>query len=145
MLCGVVEGLQRNGWQDVPILAVETVGTASLAASLEQGRLVTLDKITGVATSLGAKTVAQGAFERARQHPVQSVVVTDAEAIDACVQFADEHRYLVEPACGASLALAYSRPENLAKAETVVIIVCGGIGITLDKIRQWKESYAIRS
>jgi L-serine/L-threonine ammonia-lyase len=139
LLCGVIEGLQRNGWQDVPVLAVETEGTASLAASLAQGRLVTLDKITGVATSLGAKTVAQGAFERARRHPVQPVVVTDAEAIDACVQFADEHRCLVEPACGASLALAYSRPESLAGAESVVIIVCGGIGITLDKIRQWRE------
>ncbi|MBN1813182.1 MAG: pyridoxal-phosphate dependent enzyme [Anaerolineae bacterium] len=141
LLCGVVEGLHRNGWQDVPILAVETEGTASLAASLEQGQLVTLDKITGVATSLGAKTVAQGAFERARQHPVQSIVVTDAEAIDACVQFADEHRCLVEPACGASLALAYSRPGSLAGAESVatIIIVCGGIGVTLDKIQQWRE------
>jgi len=139
LLCGVIEGLQRNGWQNVPILAVETEGTASLAASLAQGRLVTLDKITGVATSLGAKTVAQGAFERARRHPVQSIIVTDAEAIDACVRFADEHRCLVEPACGASLALAYSRPESLAGAESVVIIVCGGIGITLNKIQQWRE------
>jgi L-serine/L-threonine ammonia-lyase len=140
LLCGVVEGLQRNGWQDVPILAVETEGTASLAASLAQGRLVTLDRITGVATSLGAKTVAREAFERARQHPVQSFVVADGEAIAACVRFADEHRCLVEPACGASLALAYSRPESLTGTESIVIIVCGGIGITLDKIQQWRES-----
>jgi L-serine/L-threonine ammonia-lyase len=139
LLCGVVEGLQRNGWQDVRVLAVETEGTASLAASLAHGRLVTLDRITGVATSLGAKTVAREAFERARRHPVQSIVVTDAEAIDACIQFADEHRCLVEPACGASLALAYSRPESLAGAESIVIIVCGGIGITLSKIQQWRE------
>jgi L-serine/L-threonine ammonia-lyase len=139
LLCGVIEGLRRNGWQDVAVLAVETEGTASLATSLAQGRLVTLERITGVATSLGAKTVAREAFERARRHPVQSVVVTDGEAIDACVQFADEHRCLVEPACGASLALAYSRPESLARAESVVIIVCGGMGITLDRIQEWKE------
>jgi L-serine/L-threonine ammonia-lyase len=139
LLCGVIEGLQRNGWQDVAVLAVETEGTASLAASLRQGCLVTLDRITGVATSLGAKTVARGAFERARQYPVQSVVVSDAEAIDACVRFADEHRCLVEPACGASLALAYNRPETLANYDAIVIVVCGGIGITLEKIRQWKE------
>jgi L-serine/L-threonine ammonia-lyase len=138
LLCGVVEGLRRNEWQDVPVLAVETEGTASLAASLEQGRLVTLDAITGVATSLGAKTVARGAFERARQHPVRSVVVSDAEAIDACVQFADEHRCLVEPACGASLALAYSRPETLADFESIVIVVCGGIGISLGRIMEWR-------
>jgi L-serine/L-threonine ammonia-lyase len=139
LLCGVIEGLQRNGWQDVAVLAVETAGTASLAASLEQGRLVTLDQITGVATTLGAKTVAREAFERARRHPVRSIVVTDGEAIDACVQFADEHRCLVEPACGASLALAYSRPESLAGADSVVVIVCGGIGINLEKIQKWRE------
>jgi L-serine/L-threonine ammonia-lyase len=139
LLCGVIEGLRRNGWGDVAVTAVETEGTASLAASLAQGRLVTLDRITGVATSLGAKTVAREAFERARQHPVQSIVVTDKEAIDACVQFADDHRCLVEPACGASLALAYSRPESLAGAESVVIIVCGGMGITLDKMQAWRE------
>jgi L-serine/L-threonine ammonia-lyase len=139
LLCGVIEGLQRNGWQDVPILAVETEGTASFATSLKKGRLVTLDKITGVATTLGAKTVAREALERAKRHPVQSVVVTDAEAINACVQFADEHRCLVEPACGASLALAYSRPESLAGAESAVIIVCGGIGVTLEKIERWRK------
>jgi L-serine/L-threonine ammonia-lyase len=122
----------------VPILAVETEGTASLATSLEQGRLVTLDAITGVATSLGAKTVAQGAFERANQHPVRSIVVTDAEAINACVQFADDHRCLVEPACGASLAMAYSRPESLADFKSIVIVVCGGIGISLDTIQRWR-------
>jgi L-serine/L-threonine ammonia-lyase len=140
LLCGVIEGLQRNGWQDVGVFAVETEGTASLAASLKQGRLVTLYKITGVATTLGAKTVAREALERAQRQPVQSVVVTDSEAIDACVQFADEHRCLVEPACGASLALAYSRPESLAEAESVVIIVCGGIGVTLEKIERWRKS-----
>jgi L-serine/L-threonine ammonia-lyase len=138
LLCGVVEGLRRNDWQDVPILAVETEGTASLATSLEQGRLVTLDAITGVATSLGAKTVAQGAFERANQHPVRSIVVTDAEAINACVPFADDHRCLVEPACGASLAMAYSRPESLADFKSIVIVVCGGIGISLDTIQRWR-------
>ncbi len=139
LLCGVIEGLQRNGWQDVPVLAVETEGTASLAASLKQGRLVTLDKITGVATTLGAKTVAREALERAQQHPVQSVVVTDLEAIDACLQFADEHRCLVEPACGASLALAYSKPESLAATKSVVIIVCGGIGVNLGKFQEWRR------
>ena len=80
-----------------------------------------------------------GTFERARQHPVQSVVVSDAEAINACVRFADEHRCLVEPACGASLALAYSRPESLEEFGSVVIVVCGGIGISLTKILQWRK------
>ncbi|MEO1368546.1 MAG: pyridoxal-phosphate dependent enzyme, partial [Acidobacteriota bacterium] len=37
LLCGAVEGLRRNGWGDVPILAVETVGADSLATALAAG------------------------------------------------------------------------------------------------------------
>src|SRR5215471_13001388 len=40
LLCGVVEGLQRNGWAHMPVIAVETHGTDSLAQSLAAGRRV---------------------------------------------------------------------------------------------------------
>jgi threonine dehydratase len=58
LLSGVVEGLRRHDWTNVPVVAVETVGADSLARSLEGGHLVTLDAITSIATSLGAKQVA---------------------------------------------------------------------------------------
>ena len=137
LLCGVAEGLERIGWADVSVIAAETEGTASLAASLEQGRLVTLSEITGVAKSLGAKTVAQKALDWAKIHPVRSLVVSDSDAIRACARFADDHRCLVEPACGASLAAAYDRKDALGEADTAVIIVCGGIGVDLSRLTQW--------
>jgi len=143
LLCGVVEGLQRLGWKDVPVVAVETEGTASLATSLRQGELVTLSEVTGIATSLGAKTVARRAFEWTREHPIQSAVVTDAEAVSACIAFADEHRFLVEPACGASLSLAYNEHPILEEAETVVIVVCGGVGVDLARLRKWQADYSV--
>ena len=46
LLCGVVQGLRRAGWGDVPIIAMETVGAHSLNAAMEMGELVTLPKIT---------------------------------------------------------------------------------------------------
>jgi L-serine/L-threonine ammonia-lyase len=141
LLCGVVEGLQRHGWKDVPIIAVETKGTASFSASLRQGRLVTLKEITGVAKSLGARTVTRKAVEWAKRHPIQSVVVTDADAVSACIAFANEHRYLVEPACGAALSVAYNGQPALEEAETVVIVVCGGIGVDLQKLWKWQTDY----
>lgn len=55
LLWGVVEGLLRNGWQDVPVIAVETEGAASFHAATEAGQLVELDRISPIATSLGAK------------------------------------------------------------------------------------------
>jgi L-serine/L-threonine ammonia-lyase len=141
LLCGVVQGLHQHEWTDVPVVAVETEGTASLAASLQEGRLVTLKQITGIATTLGAKAVAQQALEWAAQHPIQSVVVTDADAARACVAFANDHRYLVEPASGASLSVAYGAHRVLKEANTVVIIVCGGIGVDLTKLRDWQDRF----
>jgi L-serine/L-threonine ammonia-lyase len=138
LLCGVIEGLRRHKL-NTPIIAVETQGTASLAASLEQGKLVTLDRITGVATTLGAKTVALKAFEWSQQHPVRSVVVTDDAAIRACLDFADEHKCIVEPACGASLSMAYGNHPVLGNTNRVAIIVCGGIGTNLKMLQTWQS------
>ena len=54
LLCGVAQGLHKNNWRDVPVIAVETEGTASFAASQKAGRLITLDKIESIAKTLAA-------------------------------------------------------------------------------------------
>ena len=57
LLSGVAEGLDRNGWGHVPIVAVETEGAASFHAAFKAGHAVQLDQINSIATSLGAKRV----------------------------------------------------------------------------------------
>jgi L-serine/L-threonine ammonia-lyase len=142
LLCGTLEGLHRHGWLDVPVIAAETEGTASLAATLREGRLVTLDAITGVAKSLGAKTVGAKTLEWNERHELRSVVVSDREAVTACVRFLDDHRYLVEPACGASLAVPYLRPGLLEEFDSVLVIVCGGIAVDLAQLEEWKIAFS---
>jgi L-serine/L-threonine ammonia-lyase len=61
LLSGVAEGMARNGWGHVPIIAVETEGAASLHAAMQAGHTVALDAITSVASSLGAKRVCEHA------------------------------------------------------------------------------------
>lgn len=137
LLCGVAEGMRRQGWDAVPIVAVETEGAASLGRSIAAGGLVTLDAIQSVATSLGAKRVAERAFQWTRERPIASALVSDAQALDACERFLAEHRLLVEPACGASLAVPYVRHASISGGDTVLVIVCGGATATLDQIRRW--------
>ncbi|MBV4536634.1 pyridoxal-phosphate dependent enzyme [Pseudomonas urmiensis] len=136
LLSGVVEGLKRNGWQDVPVLAVETQGAASLHAAAQAGHTVALERIASVATSLGAKRVAEQAMECLRTHPVESHLVSDREALQACERFLLDHRLLVEPACGAALALAYNT-QALANYKQVMVVVCGGATATLEQIQAW--------
>ena len=139
LLCGVLEGLARNGWDTIPILAVETHGAHSLASALEAKEHLTLKNITSIATSLGAKKVAQQAFEQSQKHKVIPHVVSDREAVEACLQFAKDHQIIVEPACGAALAaLAKVHPSTHQKRQ-IVVIVCGGVGTDLNQLQYWQR------
>jgi len=142
LLSGVVAGLDRHKLNHVSILAVETEGAASLATSLEKGRRVTLNAITSRATTLGAKQVAQRAFEVMQRDHYRSKVVSDAEACSASVRFADTFRILVEPACGASLALLH-RPDVLERGSKVLVIGCGGAGVAADDIAAWRQEFRV--
>jgi L-serine/L-threonine ammonia-lyase len=137
LLSGVAEGLHRNRWRDVPIIAVETEGAASFHAAAKAGHGVQLDQISSIATSLGAKRVCEQAVKWSKEHSIQSVLVSDKSAVDACERFLTDHRVLVEPACGASLALAYENSPALEPFKTVLVIVCGGATATADQLRQW--------
>ncbi len=130
LLCGVAQGMEDAGWSDVPIIAVETKGAESFAASVAAGHLVTLEAITSIATTLGARTVAARALAWAHRREIIPLVVSDQSAVAACLRFVDDHRVLVEPACGASLSAVYEQAEPLRGRSPVLVIVCGGAGIT---------------
>jgi L-serine/L-threonine ammonia-lyase len=139
LLCGVVEGLRRNNWQDTPVIAVETQGADSLAQSVQAGYRVELPAIKSLATSLGARQVCERAFDLATQRPVHSIVVTDKAAVSACERFIDDHRIVVEPACGAALATIYEPVKEITPFQTVLIIVCGGVTTSLEQLHQWSS------
>ncbi|XP_078010472.1 serine dehydratase-like isoform X2 [Phascolarctos cinereus] len=87
LLAGVVAGMKQVGWQDVPIIAMETRGADSFNQAVQAGRLVTLPDITSMAKSLGAKTVAARALECTRECQIISEVVDDEEAVEAIERF----------------------------------------------------------
>ena len=67
-----------------------------------------------------------------------------------CIFFflTDDHRTLVEPACGAALSAIYSglipklqKEGKLCEMKNIVIIVCGGYAVSLESLLAWKEKY----
>jgi L-serine/L-threonine ammonia-lyase len=137
LLCGILEGMHQIGWSDVPVLAVETVGAESFKAAADAGRLVTLDAIRSIAKTLGARTVTAKLLEWKKRHEIVHWVATDRQAVDGCLRFLDDHRVLVEPACGAALAAIYERCGFLRGRGPVAVEVCGGAGVSLELLRQW--------
>ncbi len=134
LLSGAVAGMQRLGWSDVPILAMETRGAESFAAALVAGEVVRLPAITSIASSLGARQVCDQALLSAQRHPVISDVISDAAAVGGCESLLREHRILVEPACGAAVAAVTEPSTCLAGVESVLIIVCGGVTMTAENL-----------
>ncbi|KAM3940859.1 serine dehydratase-like isoform 1-T2 [Leptodactylus fuscus] len=147
LLAGLVEGLIKVGWSDVPIIAMETVGAHCLNAAIQAGKSVTLPDITSIAKCLGAKTVCDRALEYARKYKVISVTVDDRDAVQAVERFLEDELMLVEASCGAALAAVYSghiqRLQKEGKLEPLlgplIMIVCGGSAISLSELQKFKS------
>jgi len=139
LLSGVVEGLHRHDWIDVPVITVETEGADSLAQSVRAGYPVELAAITSIATSLGATRICDQAFSWSQKHPLKSIVVSDRAAVSACQQFLADHRVVVEPACGAALAVVYEGAPELEEFKSVLVVVCGGVTVTVEQLREWSN------
>ena len=117
---------------------------------------------------LAVKQVCKKAYDWLSQHPILSETVTDKEAASACIKMAgmhlyvlmlllssfflhtDDHRVLVTLACGAALAAIYSpavlesvRSSGKLTLKNIVVIVCGGNGVDLKMMDEWKKKYDI--
>lgn len=138
LMSGILEGMHAHNWHDVPLIAVETEGAGSFSASYHAKELVRLDKITSIATTLGALEVTPNLVDWLDKHPITPVLVSDKSTVDACLEFADDFRAIVEPACGAALSLVYGNTSYLKNYDSVLMIVCGGAGATIQNLLKWQ-------
>ena len=136
LFCGIMQGLEKVGWNNTKVICAETKGAASLSKSLSAGHQITLDSIDSIAGSLGAKRIADKAWELAQSEKVISYVCSDAEAVHASRDFLDEYRIVTEAACGAALSVLNS--ELIADAKSVVFIVCGGAAMSAETLLNWR-------
>jgi L-serine/L-threonine ammonia-lyase len=98
-----------------------------------------IERIQTVATSLGAKRVANKLFGWSTKRFIVPLVVSDYDAVSACRKFVDDHRILVEPACGAALSVIYNinQIEVLRKMKSILVIVCGGVGTSIELLEKY--------
>eukprot|EP01132_Coremiostelium_polycephalum_P002476 gene2476-3063_t len=143
MLAGLSRGLEKVGWGDIPIIATETRGAHKLNLSFQEGKLSELDKVTSVAKTLATKSVCQEAWDRCiKTGKVISALVNDKEAIESCLRFVNDERVLVEPSCGASLAVVYNKLPELMNLnpKNILVIVCGGNNTSIESLQSLLKS-----
>ena len=136
------------------MVVMETEGAKCFHDALSSGKVVTLDAIRSVALSLGSRSIQKELLEMAQStdYEVISGVVTDKVAVEACLKFADDHRMLVEPACGAGLSSVYSRtfvggdPLQFISEDNqkpIIVVVCGGDMVSLALLLYWKDQFSL--
>ena len=148
LINGICQAMDDLNMHSPTILAMETAGAESLNASLLAKEMITLDKITSQATSLGCARVTETTFKYGQRGNVRSVVLPDAEAAMGCWRLADDERIMVELACGINVALCYD--GRLEKAlgrpvkpdDKVVVVLCGGSNVTSSMLCDWRREYA---
>lgn len=121
LINGLIMGLERERQKKplqtttkltspIHLLAIETLGTDSLAQALAQKSHIALPKITSQATSLGATRVSEKTYQYALSPPpglaVHTAVLSDADAARGVLRLVDDERLLVELACGVCVEVA---------------------------------------
>jgi len=133
LLCGVLEGMKRNGWHKTQVITTETSGAASFYESHKANKIIELKEISSVATSLGAKKVTPKSLELAHEFDIKPFTMSDEVAIKATQSFLSEYNVMVEPACGAALSVPYFYSELISERDKVLVIVCGGANTGIEK------------
>lgn len=148
---GLIQGFAKHGWSNVPIVAVETEGCAALNQSISSGGIqVEITKPLTIATSLSTPNVTRETIDYAmdKTRETYSVVVSDADAAHACINFARDHKLLIEAACGTALAPLYNGDikkilPGLNASSTIVVVVCGGTAISWNILEEYSKKFGI--
>ncbi len=75
LLCGIYQGIDRHpSWTNVLVVTAETEGGASFHASLKEGKIVRLESVSTVASTLATRQVAPMALQEAKKHRTLSKV-----------------------------------------------------------------------
>lgn len=139
MMSGVIQGLDRHGWGDIPVVGCGTYGANAFAASMAAGKLVRLAEVTSMVTCISAAEVTNQVMAYRKDHTLLSYLTSDYDAMCACERFLDDQRVLVDPSCGVTLSAVYADAPVLKGFDPLLVIVCGGVGVKSRKLERWKE------
>lgn len=138
LISGLCEGLLRNGWDDVRIVGCGTYGADAYNLAVEAGKIINKETTTSIIPCISALHVIDHVMDFRSSVHLRSFITTDLSAVSACERFLDDHRMLVDPSCGVALAPVYENAPILRESENIVVVVCGGVGITVERLERMK-------
>ncbi len=123
---GLIGGIAAWYGKRIRLLAVETDGTATYAATLRDGPGASITPLGISASALGAARIGTLPRESLSNADVHSVVVGDADVMTAGRLLWNRARIVGEPGAATALAALTSGAYVPAKDERVGVLICGG-------------------
>ena len=109
----------------VKVYGVEPYGADSMFQSFIKKKPVAINKVKTIADSLGAPMALPRSYELAQSNVEEIVRLTDDEMIGAMNIIREKLNFIVEPACGSSLAACLGPLKDKVFKKNVALIACG--------------------
>ena len=108
---------------NVKVIGVEPSGAASMKASLEAGKVVTLDKVDTIADGVAVKTPGELVFPYIQKNIDEIITIDDGELVDAFLDMMEKHKMIVE---NAGLLTVAALNHLKGEGRNVVPVLSGG-------------------
>lgn len=107
----------------VKVIGLEPSGAASMKASLDAGKVVTLPKVETIADGVAVKTPGDLVFPYIQENVDDIITIDDGELVDAFLDMMERHKMIVE---NAGLLSVAALPHLNCKGKNVVSVLSGG-------------------
>jgi len=110
----------------VRVIGVEPIGASALRQSLQQGKVVHLDKMDTIAEGLRSPLTGELNLALAQKYVDEVVLVSDEEMIEAMYLLLEWCKLLTEPSGAASFAALFFKKANIPSGSETVCLLSGG-------------------
>ena len=121
----------------IRIIGVESSGAPGMKRSVEEGHLVTLDRVDCIIDGLRVKRVGEKTFDVVRQYVDEVVALPDEQIFDAVI-WTMHHAKLVPEGAAAAPVAALLHGLIKAPAGSKVVAVLSGGNVNLDQLKGLK-------
>ncbi len=116
---------------NIKIYGVQATGAPSMAKSVKDGKIETLDYVSTIADGIAVKCPGDLTYELCREYVDDIVTVTDDEISAAILALMEKHKLVTEGAGAVAVAAAMFGKVDIAGKKAVCLLSGGNIDVTI--------------
>jgi threonine dehydratase len=140
LIAGVAAALRARR-PGVRVWGVETAGAEAMSGALKAGGPVPVP-LSSLVTTLSAPSASQLTYDHVSALVEEVLVVSDRDAVQGCLDLAEQLKVWAEPAAGCLLPAARQVAERAGDGARIGLVVCGG-NTTHRELTGWADRFGL--